>query len=87
MCKDCECHDFLKQKGSGYDGDYRGRGHWCMYKITIQYPHGDKAIYVNHKPMTYKEFIKTPIWCPKNQKNYIVEGIECPIISVKTGIL
>jgi len=85
-CKTCECHDFLDAKGSGIYGDYRDRGHWCVYTFTIQYPHEGKGSIRDEKYMSYKEFTKTPEWCPKNQKIYVTEGIECPILEIKSGI-
>lgn len=85
-CKDCECHENLKSRGLGTNGDYRDKGHWCEYKIEVQYSHGGKGLYSNHKPMTYKEYVKTPDWCPKKLKTYKVEGINLPVINVISGI-
>lgn len=83
-CKDCECHDFLKSRGLGFDGDYRDKGHWCMAKVVVKYPTTQvHAVYNLSKPMTYKESIKMPEWCPKNQKTFKDKGYDCEIIEVR----
>lgn len=82
-CKECKCHNFVESQGLGFDGDYRGRGHWCLARIEVEYPtNGAHALYTIREPMSYKESIKTPEWCPKILKTFPAEGLECPIIEV-----
>ena len=86
MCKGCECHEKLESRGLGFNGDYRSRGHWCMAQITFKYPNGEKASVKDKLYMSYKEYLKTPEWCPKKQEIYKFGDIECPVLEVKTGI-
>jgi hypothetical protein len=83
QCKKCECHDFLESRGLGFNGDYRSRGHWCMAKVVVEYPNDIKAVYSINKPMTYKESIKIPEWCPKIQKIFKTKDCDCKIIEIR----
>jgi hypothetical protein len=85
-CKDCECHDNLKTKGLGFDGDYRSRGHWCMARVLVKYPNDVNAEYFMKEPMTYKDANNTPSWCPKLQKTFKTAGLNCPILEIRKRI-
>ena len=83
-CQDCECHDFLQSKGIGFNGDYRGRGHWCMFDMLLELPYDDiRIVITDEKYMTYKQYKQTPEWCPKNEIKHIYDGIECKVLRVK----
>jgi hypothetical protein len=87
MCKNCECHEYLSSRGLGFNGDYRSKGHWCMYKIHVKTPDDIKAVFTNHKPISIQEYKDTPSWCPKELQTYTWDGIECKVIEVKSGII
>lgn len=40
-----------------------------MSHIEFEYPSGGSVVIGNHKYMTYKEYLKTPEWCPKKTRN------------------
>lgn len=70
-CKECEYHDFLERKGLGLNGDYRSREHYCISNVVVEYPTNKVyGIYHLERSMFYKDFIKTPEWCPKIQKTF-----------------
>lgn len=87
MCKNCECHEYLNSRGLGFNGDYRDKGHWCMYMIKLKAPDNIIFSIVNKKYITTKEFKQTPQWCPKKLKTYLVEDIQCDVIAIKSNIL
>jgi len=83
-CKDCSCHDNLKDNKCGIRGDYRGSGHWCMATIEIETNNGTNVLIGTRRCMSYSESLKSPEWCPKNSTEYIYEDEVCQIINVKT---
>ncbi len=87
-CEDCECHEFVSACPHGQDGDYRERGHWCMYKIEYRFPAGHQGFYFGTLYIPYQDYKrvnKKEVKCPKTLKTVKVDGVDCEVISVGVG--